>query len=81
MTFKATSNAAADLLSHYGRITAAGADDTASSWGDLGPPVTLWRRFRNGNETRETLPEFIAKITLAAIVEREPEVARAKIER
>ena len=80
-THRATPAAAADLLAHHERIAAAGADDTAESWGDLGPDVKLWRRFRNGDETRETLPEFIAEVTLAAIPEREPDVERAKIER
>jgi len=80
-THRATLAAAADLLAHHERIAAAGADDTAQGWGYLGPDVTLWRRFRDGTETRETLPEFIAEVTLAAIPEREPNVERAKIER
>jgi len=70
-----------DLLAHHQRIADAGADDTTPAWGDLGPDVTLWRRFRDGSETREVLPEFLAEVTLASIVEREPDVARAKIER
>ena len=70
-----------DLLAHRQRIAAAGADDTTPAWGDLGPVVTLWRCFRDGSETREVLPEFLAEMTLAAISEQEPSVARAKIER
>lgn len=46
-----------------------------------GPQVTLWRRFRDGTETREVLPEMFAEWTLAAIPECEPDVARARIER
>lgn len=79
MTFYTTPDTANDLLSHYNRLAITGADDTAPDWGDLGPPVTLWRKFRDDSETHETLPEFIAEMTLEAIPEREPEVARAKL--
>lgn len=46
-----------------------------------GPQVILWRRFRDGTETEERLPLFLAEITLASIPEDELGVARAKIVR
>ena len=70
----------ADYVARNGRIAAGGTDGLTPAWGDLGPVVTLWRRFRDGCETREMDHEFFAKVTLAAIPEREPDVARAKIE-
>jgi len=44
-----------------------------------GRQVTVWRKYRNGRETRETLPEFLAECVVAAIPECEPDVARAKL--
>lgn len=46
-----------------------------------GPQATLWRRYRDGTETREVLPEMFAEWTLASIPECEPDVERARIER
>ena len=46
-----------------------------------GPQVTVWRKYRNGRETREMLPEYLAECVVAAIPECEPDVARARIER
>lgn len=46
---------------------------------DLDKPVVLWRRFRNGTETREVLPAMIADWTLATIPSQEPSVERARI--
>lgn len=71
----------ADYVARNGRIAVGGKDGLTPAWGDLGPVVTLWRRLRNGCETREIDHEFLAEITLAAIPEREPNVARAKIKR
>jgi hypothetical protein len=61
------------------RLCLAGADDAPEL--ALGPPVVLWRRFRDGGETRERLPRWLAELALAAIPECEPQVERAKIER
>ena len=46
-----------------------------------GPQVVVWRKYRNGRETREALPEYLAESVVAAIPECEPDVARARIER
>ena len=62
---------------HHACMAAAGADDTVV---DLGPTVILWRRFRDGTETREALPQWLAECTLATIPEREPNVERARLE-
>lgn len=68
-------------LDHLDRIARAGADNTGPEWTEwLGPPVTLWRKFREtGEETEETLPRALAEWTLLAIPEREPSVERAKV--
>jgi hypothetical protein len=46
-----------------------------------GPKATVWRKYRDGHETRETMPEFLAECVVATIPENEPDVARARIER
>lgn len=57
------------------------AQTTGRTWPemDMGPPVTLWRRFRDGHETTEILPRWIARLTLRAIPYNEPEVERASL--
>jgi len=67
-----------ERLDHHERLELAGVDRPEM---DLGKPVVLWRRFRDGKETREVLPAMIADWTLATIPEREPHVARARIYR
>jgi len=67
-----------ERMQHYTHMAAAGANDTEAI--DLGPRVTLWRRFRDGTETREVLPQWLAELTLAAIPECEPGVERARVE-
>ena len=47
--------------------------------GTFGPPVQIWRQHRDGSESYETLPEFLAKFELAGIPQNEPNTARAKI--
>lgn len=47
----------------------------------FGPPVQIWRRKRDGSESYETLPESLAKLTMAGIPQNEPNTARAKIVR
>lgn len=42
-----------------------------------GAEVKLYRRYRDGHETVEELPCWIAQLTLAAIPYNEPEVERA----
>ena len=80
MAFAVTAEAAQDRLDHLDRIAQAGADDTGPEWAEwLGPPVVLWRKFRDGEETEEVLPEQLALWTLAAIPECEPGVERAKV--
>lgn len=76
--WQATLPDAKERAQHYLRMAAAGADDTDV---DLGPVVTLWRRFRDGTETREALPLWLAELTLAGIPHNEPGVARARLER
>lgn len=44
-----------------------------------GPEVKLWRRYRNGRESIERLPLWVAQQTLAAIPAWEPDVERAKL--
>lgn len=66
-------------MEHYSRMAIAGADDTEAI--GLGPPVVLWRRFRDSTETREVLPLWLAELTLAAIPHNEPAVERARLER
>jgi len=46
---------------------------------DLGPLVSLWRKFRDGRETMEFLPLWLARLTLEAIPQNEPQVERAKL--
>ena len=41
--------------------------------------ATLWRRYRDGRETVEILPHWIAQLRLAGIPENEPEVERANL--
>jgi len=80
MNWKVTAQAAQDRLDHLDRIAQAGADDTGPEWVEwLGPPIVLWRKFRDGEETEEVLPEQLALWTLAAIPECEPMVERAKV--
>ena len=80
MVFEVTLEDVQTQLEHHATLIAAGADDTGPEWEEwLGQPMTLWRKFRNGEETQEELPYFIALCTLAAIPECEPRVARAKI--
>ena len=75
--WKATLDDVKERVEHHARMAAAGADDTAAV--GLGPTVVLWRRFRDGTETREVLPQWLAECTLATIPEREPNVERAKL--
>ena len=79
MEKKASIADAKERIKHLERIAAAGADDTPGLDAMLGPPVMLWRRFRDGTETRERLPRLLAELTLASIPEREPRVERAKL--
>ena len=80
MPYLTTLDAVQQRLDHLARIAQAGADNTGPEWAEwLGPPVVLWRKFRDGEETREELPQFLAEATLEAIPECEPLVARAKI--
>lgn len=58
-----------------------GEENSNPKWLEFGPTVTLWRKYRDGTESEEQLPDMLAKWTLAAIPECEPGVARAKIER
>lgn len=65
-------------LAELASLVTAGADDTRPP--ELGPPVVLWRQFRDGTETEECLPEMLAEWTLIGLaVGNEPDVARAKI--
>ena len=75
--WKATLDDVKERVQHHARIAMAGADDAAAV--DLGPTVVLWRRFRDGTETEERLPRWLAECTLATISEREPQVERAKV--
>lgn len=58
------------------------AQTTGRTWPemDMGPLVTLWRRFRDGHDI-EILPRWIAQLTLAAIPQNEPEVERASLKK
>ena len=81
-----------DCLKHYYHLGVAGIDDTLSrlwkkrieattkEW-DQGPTVTVWRKLRDGTETTEEMPLYWAEMTVSAIPECEPLVARAKIVR
>jgi len=62
------------------RIAAAGADQVPDGL-SFGPPVQIWRAHRDGSESYETLPEWLAILTLCDIVNSEPNTARAKIVR
>jgi hypothetical protein len=66
-------------LAHYERMFLAG--DPMPEGASFGPPVQIWRLHRDGHESWETLPEFLAELVLADIVNSEPNVARAKIVR
>ena len=68
---------AQNRLTNLARLAMAGADDTVTP--DNEPHVILWRRFRDGRETHEALPGWLAEWTLAAIPECEPDVERARI--
>jgi hypothetical protein len=46
---------------------------------ELGPSCVIWRLYRDGRESFEQLPLWLAELTLAAIPECEPEVARARL--
>ena len=76
--WKATLDDVKERVRHYSCIAVAGADNVAAAV-DLGPTVVLWRRFRDGTETSEALPLWLASATVATIPEREPNVERAKI--
>jgi hypothetical protein len=81
-----------DCLKHYYHLGVAGIDNTFShlwqsrieaatkEW-DKGPMVILWRKLRDGTETREEMPLYWAEMTIASIPECEPLVERAKIVR
>jgi len=45
------------------------------------PLAVVWRKYRDGTETRELMPAWLAEWTVYAILMNEPEVARAKVER
>ena len=78
--WQVTLDDAKERAQHHACIAAAGADDTgAVNQVNMGPTVVLWRRFRDGTETREALPQWLAECTLATIPEREPNVERAKM--
>lgn len=77
--WKVTLDSVKEQVRHYSRMAAAGADDTEAV--DLGPTVTLWRRFRDGTETEERLARWLAELTLAAIPHNEPAVERARLKR
>jgi len=78
MRYEVTLEDVKERVRHYSCMAAAGADNVAAAV-DLGPTVVLWRRFRDGTETREALPQWLAEWTLATISEREPQVERAKV--
>ena len=65
-----------EQLKHIERVEAAGIKKETF---DLGPPVFLLRKFRNGKETTEILPKMLAEWTLSSIPEREPNVERASL--
>ena len=75
--WQATLDDVKERVQHHACMAAAGVDDTAAV--DLGPTVVLWRRFRDGTETSEALPQWLAECTLVTIPEREPNVERAKL--
>ncbi len=45
---------------------------------ELGPSCVIWRLYRDGRESFERLPLWLGELTIAAIPECEPEVARAR---
>jgi len=45
------------------------------------PLAVVWRRYRDGTESREVLPAWLAEWTVYAIPMNEPDVARARLER
>lgn len=79
-----------NCLKRYCQLAAMGVDDTLSrlwkqrieattkEW-DSGPMVILWRKLRDGTETREEMPAYWAEMTINSIPECEPLVERAKI--
>jgi len=81
-----------ECLKRYYHLGVAGFDDTfrqlwqsrikaATEEWDSGPMVTVWRRLRDGTETKEEMPLYWAEMTVSAIPECEPLVERAKIVR
>jgi len=70
-------------LNHLERMVLTSLDNTDASWDlsgeDGGPTAIIWRKFRDGLETEERLPVFLAECVLASIPDNEPNVARAKI--
>jgi hypothetical protein len=46
---------------------------------ELGPSCVIWRLYRDGCESFEQLPLWLGELTIAAIPECEPEVARARL--
>jgi len=47
--------------------------------GNQGPSVQIWRQHRDGSESYETLPEYLAELIVSEIRFNEPNTARAKI--
>jgi len=75
--FEVTLAAAKELFEHYQRIAAAGANNTQAEFG--GGYVILYRKFRDGTETKEIMRRELAELILYAIPFNEPNVERAKI--
>jgi len=66
----------AKALEAFNRTTGTETPNWSDAWG---PPAVIWRKYRSGRESYETLPLWLARQAMAAIPEREPEVARARL--
>jgi len=64
-------------IEQYRRLGMAGVKVEES--GNLGRTLLIWRKFRDGRETYEALPEWLARATMEAIPMNEPNVARARL--
>jgi len=66
----------AKALEAFDRATGTEMPNWSAAWG---PPAIVWRKYRDGRESYEALPLWLAEQVMAAIPECEPGVERARL--
>lgn len=66
----------AKALEGFDQATGTERPSLSDAWG---PPAVIGRKYRDGRESYESLPLWLAKQVVAAIPECEPRVERARL--